>query len=48
MKFLLLVIALFACAFVSAYYGRNVSNNMGRNIGNSYMKKHWGIDEDNK
>ena len=47
MQLLAIAALLFIVALANAYVGRKVDINMGRNMGNSYMKTHWGIDDDN-
>ena len=47
MQLLAIAALLFIVALANAYVGRKVDNNMGRNMVNSYMKNHWGIDDDN-
>lgn len=43
MYFLVILVLLGGCAFLSVYFGRKVEGNEGRNIGEKYMKEHWGI-----
>lgn len=47
MQLLAIAALLFVIAVAHAYVGRKVDNNIGRNMGNSYMKNHWGIEDDN-
>lgn len=48
MYFLIILALLMGLAFLSVYFGTKVGGNEGRNIGEKYMKEHWGIDEEKK
>lgn len=45
MEFFAIVALLIVFALINIYFGRKTENNIGGNIGNKYMKDHWGIDD---
>ena len=46
MIFLVILVLLMVFIFFNVYFGRKVEGNKGRNIGEKYMKEHWGMDEE--
>ncbi len=45
MGLIAILILLIVITFVNVYFGRKTENNIGSNIGDKYMKNHWGMDE---
>lgn len=48
MYFLIILALLTVCVSLSVYFGRKVEGNEGKNIGEKYMKEHWGIDAEKR
>lgn len=48
MWFLVILGLVIAFAFVSVYFGRKVQGNVGKNIGEKYMKEHWGMEAEER
>jgi hypothetical protein len=48
MWFLVILGLVAAFAFLSAYFGRKVQGNAGKNIGEKYMKEHWGMEAEER
>ena len=46
MKFLLIMVGVFAFGLANAYFRKKVTCDFGANIGKKYMKEQWGIDTD--
>ncbi len=45
LKIMLVVLALLAVVIISQYYGKKVSDGMGRNVAEKHFKEQWGMDD---